>query len=225
MKTDQIVAHGHAAIKQLLAYMGKIWAFLFPTLTLPMLSHSFSFPFFFLPWHRGKAYISYSLFISPSLLTVCVCGSCSRARRLGHRALKRSSTEGRGTEEKGRREKQSYDHFWSKAAAVSTAAWNLISPKRTAILYAFGCLFLACYRSASITPRARRPVTVWGSSVITTREWVMFNARAGIREHERRLGSEEHNMGYPVTCNLCVFSFVRAAPSHQCCQLRWWHES
>lgn len=73
MKTDQIVAHGHAAIKQLLAYMGKIWAFLFPTLTLPMLSHSFSFPFFFLPWHRGKAYISYSLFISPSLLTVCVC--------------------------------------------------------------------------------------------------------------------------------------------------------
>ena len=66
MKTDQIVAHGHAVIKQLLAYMAKSEPSLL-ALPLSIDAHPLVFGFF---CHK-QTYVC-SLFIHPSLLTICV---------------------------------------------------------------------------------------------------------------------------------------------------------
>ena len=157
MKTDQIVAHGHAVIKQPLAYTGK---------SKPSSSRSYShhwcspthFSHFFC--HVYKTHLFYSLFISPVLITICVVavagltGSVTGIKK----ELHGGNMHGGGL--KGHRGKQSNDHDWAEAAAVSTAALNLISPKRTAILNAFGCLFLACYHSDH-SSRAQNEDSCW----------------------------------------------------------------
>lgn len=60
MKTDQIVAHGHAVIKQPLAYMGKSEH----SLTIYALPLVFSF------FCQKHIYLLFT--ISPNLLTMCV---------------------------------------------------------------------------------------------------------------------------------------------------------
>lgn len=85
MKTDQIVAYGHAVIKQPLAYIGKSEPSLL-SLTLTIDAHPLFFPF-----SVTCTYI-YPLFFPPCLLTICVLAIAGLAR-LGQQSPERNSTE------------------------------------------------------------------------------------------------------------------------------------
>lgn len=96
-KTDQIVAYGHAVIKQPLAYIGKSEPSPLLSLTLTIDALPLIFPF-----AVTCTYI-YPLFFPPCLLTICVLAIAGLAR-LGQQSSERNSTEERSMG-KGRRGK------------------------------------------------------------------------------------------------------------------------
>lgn len=96
-KTDQIVAYGHAVIKQPLAYISKSEPSLF-SLTLPIDALQLITP------SSVTCMYIYSLFFPPWLLTICVLAIAGLAR-LGQQSPERNSTEER-SREKGHWEKK-----------------------------------------------------------------------------------------------------------------------